>query len=192
MAGQPQGGEAGRAEPGVVLTFWFSERVRPLWFAATPDLDREIAERFLATWEQARAGALEPWEQSAAGALALVVVLDQLPLNMFRGRPESFATEAAARAVAERAIERGFDRRVAAEQRGFFYLPFMHSESLADQDRSVALYAGAGLEEGVRWACHHRAIVRRFGRFPHRNAILGRESTAGERAYLASGEAFRG
>jgi uncharacterized protein (DUF924 family) len=178
--------------PAEVLGFWFSDRVRPLWFASTPELDREVEARFGETWARAREGQLDAWEAGAEGALALVVVLDQFPLNMYRGRPESFSTEAAARAVAGRAVARGLDRALDPERRGFLYLPFMHSESLADQDRSVALHAGAGLEEGLRWACHHRAIVRRFGRFPHRNAILGRPSTPEELAYLVSEGGFRG
>jgi len=121
-----------------------------------------------------------------------VIVLDQFPLNLFRGQPESFATEAAARFVADRAIARGFDRTLPPVQRQFLYLPFMHGEALADQERSVRLYQQPGLEEGLRFARHHHDLIARFGRFPHRNTILGRASTAEERAYLASPEAFHG
>jgi uncharacterized protein (DUF924 family) len=119
-------------------------------------------------------------------------LLDQLPLNMYRGQAHSFTTEASARAVAERAIARGWDRALTDEGRAFLYMPFMHSESLDDQDRAVALYEAAGLMHKAQWACHHRDIVRHFGRFPHRNAILGRESTPEERDWLVSDEAFRG
>jgi uncharacterized protein (DUF924 family) len=175
-----------------VLTFWFAPTVRPLWFAATPDFDEALRARFLATYRAAAAGRLTDWETTAEGALALVIVLDQFPLNRFRGQSERFATEAAARAVADRAIARGFDRAVPPIQRQFLYLPFMHGEALADQDRAVRLYQQPGLEEGLRFARHHRDLMVRFGRFPHRNAILGRISTPEERAYLASPGAFHG
>ena len=178
--------------PTEVIAFWFDERVRALWFASTPAFDQQVRERFESTWRAARDGRLKAWGATAEGALALVLVLDQFPLNIYRGRPEAFATEARARAVADRAIALGFDRLLDDEQRGFLYLPFMHSESPADQDRSVSLYEAAGFAEGLRWARHHRDIVRRFGRFPHRNAILGRESTSEEHTWLASEEGFRG
>jgi len=180
------------AHPQEILDFWFSQRVRPLWFRSTLDLDQEIADRFLPAYRKALSGELGPWEATLEGALALVVALDQFPLNMFRGRPQSFDGEAAARAVAGRAIAQGFDGRLTPEQRAFLYLPYMHSESEVDQDRCVELCQGAGLEETLRYALHHREIIRRFGRFPHRNAVLGRESTPGERAYLVSPEAFHG
>jgi len=180
------------ATPEAVLAFWFAPETRPRWFDSTPAFDREVEAAFRATWEAAAAGALAYWEGTPAGALALVIVLDQFPLNMFRGRPESFVTEAASRAVAERAIARGFDAALDAAGKAFLYLPFMHSESLADQDRSVALYEAAGLADSLKWARHHRDIVRRFGRFPHRNAILGRPGTPEEEAWLASDAAFNG
>jgi len=176
--------------PETVLDFWFSAEAASRWFRATATFDTEIRQRFSPTWEAARAGKLGDWEQSALGSLALVVVLDQLPLNMFRGRPECFATEAQSRQVAERAIARGFDRQLDERGKMFLYLPFMHSEVLADQDRAVALFEGAGLTDNLRWARHHREIVRRFGRFPHRNLILGRTSTPEEQTWLASPEAF--
>ncbi len=175
-----------------VIAFWFEESVRPLWFDATPDFDQALRERFLATYRAAAAGQLADWERTPSGALALTITLDQFPLNMFRGQPESFATEAAARTVADRAIARGFDRELAPMERLFLYLPFMHGETLADQDRSVQLFERAGLEDSLRFARHHRDLIRRFGRFPHRNAILGRDSTPQEIAYLASPEAFHG
>lgn len=178
--------------PEAILEFWFSDTVRKRWFAATRGFDEALKQRFESAWEAAARGELSHWEASAEGALALVIVLDQFPLNMFRGRPESFATEAASRAVAERAIDRGFDQRLDDQGKAFLYLPFMHSESLADQERSVALYEAAGLTDSLKWARHHRELVRRFGRFPHRNAILGRESTPAEIAYLGDASAFRG
>jgi uncharacterized protein (DUF924 family) len=175
-----------------VVAFWFAETVRPLWFAATPDFDEALRARFLATYRAAAAGQLMDWDATPEGALALTIVLDQFPLNLFRGQPESFATEAAAREVADRAIARGFDQSLPPEQRQFLYLPFMHSEAQVDQERSVRLYQQPGLEDSLRFARHHHALIQRFGRFPHRNAILGRASTAEELAYLASPEAFHG
>jgi uncharacterized protein (DUF924 family) len=180
------------AHPTEVLALWFAEATQPLWFASTPAFDEALRARFLATYRAAAAGQLTAWEATAEGALALVIVLDQFPLNLFRGRAESFATEAAARAVADRAIARGFDQAVPPIQRQFLYLPFMHSETLADQERSVRLYQQPGLEDSLRFARHHRDLIARFGRFPHRNAPLGRASTAEEIAYLASPKAFHG
>ncbi len=180
------------ASSAEVVAFWFAEATKPLWFAATPEFDEALRERFLATYRVAKAGGLEDWEQTPLGALALVIALDQFPLNLFRGQAESFATEAAARAVADRAIACGFDQEMSSEQRLFLYLPFMHGEALADQERSVRLYQQAGSEESLHFARHHRDLIRRFGRFPHRNAILGRENTPQEIAYLASPEAFLG
>jgi len=174
--------------PQQILDYWFGPRLRQHWFSSTPELDAEIRERFEATWEAARDGRLADWEQTAAGALALVIVLDQFPLNMYRGRPESFSTEAAARAVAGRAIQRGLDRELDAEGQRFLYLPYVHSEDLDDQDRAVALVAASKMTDNC--AEHHREIIRRFGRFPHRNAILGRDSTPEELAWLASPEGF--
>ncbi len=180
------------ANSAEVQAFWFAGEVKPLWFASTPEFDEALRERFLATYRAAATGQSEDWERTPLGALALVIVLDQFPLHLFRGQPESFATEAAARVVADRAIARGFKREMSLEQRLFLYLPFMHGEALADHERSVRLFKQAGLEESLRFARHHRDLIRRFGRFPHRNAILGRESTPEEIVYLASPEAFLG
>ena len=177
--------------PDELTGFWFSESARRRWFQSTPEHDREIRNRFERFWEQACEGRLDHWEQSANGALALVILLDQLPLNMYRDRPRSFSGEAHAREVADRAIARGFDAALTDQQKVFLYLPFMHSESLADQERSVSLYAAAGLDDSLKWARHHREIIRRFGRFPHRNAILGRESTPEELQWLESPEGYR-
>lgn len=175
-----------------IVAFWFSERVQPMWFRSTAEFDKEVCERFLATWQAAGAGELESWRQIPEGALALVIILDQFPLHMFRGKAESFSTSEQALAVAEEAIEMGLDRTLEKTQLPFLYLPFMHSERLADQNRSVALFEAAGLEDNLRFARHHRELIRRFGRFPHRNAILGRLSTDEELAYLKSKEAFLG
>lgn len=175
-----------------VLAFWFDERVRERWFDSTPELDAEIRDRFLPLLERAARGALDGWAQHAEGALALAIVLDQFPLNMFRGKARSFATEQAAVELARDVVRRGLDRQLEPGRRVFLYMPLMHSENPADQDESVRLFEASGLDDNAHFAHHHRDIVRRFGRFPHRNAILGRQSTAEELAYLASDEAFTG
>lgn len=173
-----------------VLDYWFSESCRQCWFNSTEEFDQEIKQRFESVWIAARDGKLDEWMNTEEGSLALVILLDQFPLNMFRGKPESFSTEARARKVSVHAIEMGFDRQMDESQRLFIYLPFMHSEDLEDQDTSVELFQQACME--TRWAEHHRDIVRRFGRFPHRNVILGRDSSVAELAYLTSDEAFKG
>jgi uncharacterized protein (DUF924 family) len=175
-----------------VLDFWFAEGMRGQWFRATPALDEAIRTRFEPAWQAAAGGEYDDWAQTASGALALVIVLDQFPLNMFRGQPRAFSSEQQAVVVTLAAIERGLDRQLSGDRLAFLYMPLMHSEDLTHQDLSVRLFEAAGLEENLRFARHHRDLVARFGRFPHRNAILGRESTAGERAYLASGKAFTG
>ncbi|HEY2227906.1 MAG TPA: DUF924 family protein [Xanthobacteraceae bacterium] len=157
------------------------------WFSKDADFDREIAARFQATHEAAAAGHLSDWEATPDGALALLILLDQFPRNMFRCSARAFATDPLARAVADRAIARGFDARVAAAERVFFYLPFEHSENLADQERSLALWRQSGSGEIDKYAQIHADIIRRFGRFPHRNAVLGRATTPEERAFLDAG-----
>jgi uncharacterized protein (DUF924 family) len=178
--------------PQSIVDFWFSDAVRPLWFKSTTEFDNQLRERFESVWQQAAQGKLNSWVESAKGALALVILLDQIPLNIYRGDARSFSTEAKAREIAGRAIDKGWDTTLPDEQKAFLYMPFMHSETLVDQERSVALYEAAELEYNLEFAKHHQDIIRRFGRFPHRNAILGRESTEAEEAYLVSDEAFHG
>lgn len=175
-----------------LLAFWFSPAVRSHWFASTDALDTQMRERYEALWQRGARGELRQWEDTARGALALVILLDQLPLNMFRGQAQSFSTEQMSREVAQRALNKGFERQLREQEQAFLFMPFMHSERIEDQDRAVALFEAAGLTQNLKWARHHREVVRRFGRFPHRNAILGRPSSAAERAYLASDEAFHG
>jgi uncharacterized protein (DUF924 family) len=180
--------------PGDVLEFWFSDRARGLWFASNPSFDDELRERFVATLEAAAGGALDPWSSDGAGALALTILLDQFPRNMYRGSPKAFATDAQARQVAASAIDRQLDLVTPLDRRLFFYLPFEHSESLPDQHRSVELFSRWVMEhEGPRraraddemiYVLRHREIIERFGRFPHRNAVLGRSSTPEELAFL--------
>jgi uncharacterized protein (DUF924 family) len=178
--------------PQEIIDFWFSDEVRKLWFNSTSQFDTSLRERFLVRWQQASRGELDHWQQSAVGCLALVIILDQFPLNMFRGQAQSFATEGQSRAVAQAAIDQGFDRQLDVGQRAFLYLPFMHSEALVDQRRALELFAQPGLEDNLRFARHHHDIIDRFGRFPHRNEALGRHSSAAEIEYLNSKQAFTG
>ncbi len=165
---------------------------------STPEIDRTIKKHYEALWEQARKGQLETWmvnpdpNTAASGCLALCIILDQFPLNMFRGSAKSFSTEQQAVAISKLAISRKLDHEVSSERLSFLYMPLMHSENLSDQDLSVALFEKAGLEHNVRFAKHHREIIRQFGRFPHRNALLKRQSTDKEIEYLNSKQAFKG
>ena len=177
--------------PAAVLAFW-REAGPDRWFTKDDAFDAEVRDKFLPTYEAAVAGKLGDWEATAEGALALVIVLDQFPRNMFRGdrahasRPiRSPARPPTARSSAATI------RTCAANERSFFFLPFMHSEDLADQERCVELYRAAGDDNGLKYALEHADIIRRFGRFPHRNAMLGRETTPEEQAFLDGG-GFKG
>jgi uncharacterized protein (DUF924 family) len=172
--------------PDEVLAFWRAAGPKK-WFTKNDAFDAEIAARFLPTYVAAADGQLGEWEASADGALALLLVLDQFPRNIFRNSARAFAADALARAVADRAIARGFDQDAKDEERSFFYLPFEHSEVLADQERCVALARATGNADTLKWAELHAEIIRRFGRFPHRNAALGRTTTAKEQAFLDDG-----
>jgi uncharacterized protein (DUF924 family) len=169
-----------------ILGFW-REAGPPKWFAKDEAFDAAIRERFLDTHLAAAAGKLSDWEATPEGSYALLLLLDQFPRNLFRGSAQAFATDAQALAIAERAIAEGFDKRFEGPERRFFYLPHMHSEQLADQERCIALCEAANDPEGVKFAIIHRDIIRDFGRFPHRNPVLGRETTPQEQAFLDSG-----
>ncbi|MFT5505611.1 MAG: hypothetical protein ACI845_003833 [Gammaproteobacteria bacterium] len=175
-----------------LLNFWFSDPSKKRWFNSTKQFDNEIHQKYGALWQQGRDSQLDHWQDSAEGCLALIILFDQLPLNMFRGKTDSFATEALSRDVARIAIQQGFDKKLPPEQQSFVYMPFMHSELPVDQDLSVQYFSGTGLEGSLRFARHHREIVQKFGRFPHRNEILGRVSSEDELAYLNSKEGFQG
>jgi uncharacterized protein (DUF924 family) len=175
-----------------LINFWFSEAVSKHWYNSTKAFDRALLEAYEQTWLDAKQARLDHWQQSAEGSLALVILLDQLPLNMFRGQAKCFTTEAQSRDVAGAAIEKGFDRELAVNQVSFLYMPFMHSEDLDDQALGVKLFDKPGLENNYRFARHHHGIVERFGRFPHRNKILGRQSTDAEIEYLNSKQGFQG
>jgi uncharacterized protein (DUF924 family) len=167
-----------------VLDFWFQGDPRdPRWFRKDEDFDRAIRDRFLPLYELAAAGGLAAWLESSAECVALVIVLDQFPRNMFRGTARAFAADALAREAARSILSSGWDKDMDDARRLFAYLPFEHSESLADQDLACELMKGFDPEQ-VRYALAHRDIIRRFGRFPHRNAALGRPSTAEEIEFL--------
>jgi uncharacterized protein (DUF924 family) len=175
-----------------VLDFWYSDEVSKHWFTSTPELDVEIKQRFESLWQDAATHKLDSWQIEAEGCLALCIVLDQFPLNMFRSEEKSFETEQQAVDVAVKAIEFGFDMKIEISKVSFLYMPLMHSENMADQDLSIACFQKRELDHNLRFAEHHRDIIRRFGRFPHRNEILGRESSQAESDYLNSKEAFTG
>ncbi len=172
-----------RVAAAQIVSFW-REVGSDKWFAQDESFDQAIRSRFLPTYEAAANGELAAWEESVEGALALVLLLDQFPRNMFRGKARALATDAQARAAADRALRRGFDQATDMALRPFFYLPFMHSETLIDQDRSMRLYAALGDAEQLRYASEHRDVVQRFGRFPRRNRALGRDTTPAEQAFL--------
>ncbi len=169
-----------------IVAFW-REAGPKRWFEKDASFDAEIRSRFLATHEAAAAGGLSAWESTAEGALALLILLDQFPRNMFRGQARAFATDHLARAIAAGALVRGFDAKAPEGMRVLYFLPFEHSEDLADQERGIALIKAAGDADGLKWAEIHADIIRRFGRFPHRNAVLGRVTTPEEQAFLDGG-----
>jgi len=169
-----------------VVAFW-RDAGAARWFARDDAFDAEFCKRFETDHFAAARGEYEAWTESAEGALALLILLDQFPRNCFRGSAHSYATDGLARHYARRAVEAGFDLEIDNGLRLFFYLPFEHSEALADQDRSMELFGGIGDAELMKYAQLHRDLIVRFGRFPHRNAALGRESTREEIDYLASG-----
>ena len=173
-----------------ILDFWFGEDAQQKWFKSTAEFDVYIHSEFSELWRQGLLGQLNDWQQTAKGALALTILFDQLPLNMYRDTEKAFATEQLSRDVANRAIEKGFDKQLSQKEVGFLYLPFMHSESLADQDKSVALFEQAKLD--TQWPKHHRKIVQTFGRFPHRNELLKRTSTPEEIEWLNAKGSFKG
>jgi uncharacterized protein (DUF924 family) len=176
--------------PEEIVDFWFSAG-RARWFSQDDNFDAEVTRLFYTTHIAAAGGRLGIWEEHPVGALALVLLLDQFPRNMFRGSPRAYATDEQARQVAKSALERRIAESVAPELRPFFFLPFMHSEDLADQELCIALYEKAGDQDGLKWAREHRDIVAKFGRFPHRNAVLGRKAREEEEQYLAGG-GFKG
>ena len=172
-------------EPEEVCAFWFEQLEPEAWFKKDDAVDREIAERFGATHLKLAATVPPEWRASADAVLALIIVLDQFPRNIYRGTPLAFATDGLALREARLAVDQGLDQQVDERRRPFIYLPFEHSERMEDQDRSVALFTALGNEQTLDYAHRHCEVIAQFGRFPHRNAILGRDSTPEELTYLA-------
>ena len=175
-----------------LIDFWFSEDVAQYWFNSTQAFDLNLTNAYEGLWRQAKNGELDEWQQTPTGCLALVIILDQFPLNMFRGTAKSFSTESLSRIIARSAVEKAYDQELPTKQKSFIYMPFMHSENLDDQAFSVELFSQPGQEDNLRFAKHHHDIVKRFGRFPHRNIILGRKSSEAEVEYLNSKQGFQG
>jgi uncharacterized protein (DUF924 family) len=174
------------AGPKDIVAFWLGAGLER-WFKKDDAFDAEIRGRFLATYRAAAAGKLAAWADTPDGALALLLVLDQFPRNMFRGSAQSFATDPMALGLAKAAVARGFDQVLQMPLRQFFYLPLMHSEDLGDQERCVALYRALDDTNLLKWADLHLDVIRRFGRFPHRNALLVRTTRPDEQAFLDAG-----
>jgi uncharacterized protein (DUF924 family) len=181
-----------------VLDFWFGDlqseastyaNRRKLWFGKAPEFDQQIRDRFAALHQQAIAGELDDWQKTPEGCLALLIVLDQFSRNLWRNSSQAFANDAKALTLAQRAIAQGFDQQIAPIQRIFIYLPLEHSEDQAIQDQSVELFRGLStdnpeLTDCLDYAVKHQTVIKRFGRFPHRNAVLGRETTPEEAEFL--------
>ncbi len=178
-----------------ILSFWFGKsedvnfgKADRAWFAKNEEFDRTIRSQFLTTYQQAVKGDLDIWQESPQSCLALIIVLDQFPRNMFRNSPKAFATDNLAKKYAQNAISKGFDRQLLPVQRWFIYLPFEHSENIADQKRALELFStlkkDPDSQGAIQSAQKHYKIIERFDRFPHRNQILGRESTPAEKEFL--------
>ena len=173
------------ASPVDVVAFW-RDAGPSRWFRKDAAFDEQFRDRFLTAHEAALRGELDAWAGDAQGALALLILLDQFPRNAFRTTPRMFESDTKAREIAGQALRAGFDAQLEAELRNFFYLPFMHSEQLADQDLGVELTRALG-DEPLRYAILHRDIIEKFGRFPHRNAVMGRATTPEEQRFLDDG-----
>jgi uncharacterized protein (DUF924 family) len=178
-----------------ILDFWFGQpgqeiygKPRQIWFAKKPEFDLEVRSRFLSDYEQAAAGNLDEWKDSPLSCLALILLLDQFPRNMFRGTAQAFATDWQALSTAQYAVAQAYDRKLLPVQRWFIYCPFEHSENLEHQNQAVALFGQLGDDpdsaDTINYAIRHREVILRFGRFPHRNEILGRVSTPEEEEFL--------
>ncbi len=177
-----QGG--GMAESQDILDFWFDEIEEKKWFEKDPAFDADLRSRFGTLHADAMAGRLESWAETPGGMLALIIVLDQFSRNLFRDDPRAFAGDPAGLALCERMLDLGWDKALSPKQRVFAYLPLEHAEDLAAQERVVPLMADTGLPDVEMYADKHRQVIARFGRFPHRNAVLGRESTPEEIEFL--------
>jgi len=170
--------------PQDILKFWFEECEEKSWWVKDPKFDAMLRDRFGALVEQAAAGDLDNWAETAEGARAFIILLDQFTRSIYRDSPKAFDADDKARAMARRAIAKGFDKGLDMHQRVFMYMPFEHSEDIADQDESCRLIGEIGSENYLKFAHAHRDIIVKFGRYPHRNAVMGRENTRAEEDYL--------
>jgi uncharacterized protein (DUF924 family) len=171
--------------PASVLDFWFNHLSREEWFVKKDEIDAQIRDRFLDLHLALSSEVTDDWHQSADTRLALIIVFDQFPRNMFRGSPHAFATDGLALAEARFVVATGLDKQVDTSRRAFFYMPFEHSERMEDQKRSVELFTALENPDYLDYAIKHRKVIETYGRFPHRNAILGRENTPEEEDYLS-------
>ena len=169
-----------------VLKFWFGLKPEQ-WWRGPPELDEQVRDRFLDLWKEKRQLPPESFLDDPLTAAAAVILFDQFPRNMFRGHADQFSTDPLALAIAKRAIDRGLDEQLDRQERGFLYMPFQHSEDMDDQNRSILLFTKLGDEVQLDYATKHRDVIGRFGRFPHRNAMLGRQPRADE---IAAGDVF--
>jgi uncharacterized protein (DUF924 family) len=174
--------------PEDVLKFWFEDHGHEDWFGGKPEFDAKLKAQFGATHERIAAGEGYAWRNTPAGRLAEIVVLDQFSRQLYRGQPKAFASDGMALVLAQEFVAQGLDQALEPMRRMFVYLPYEHSESLAMQLHSVRLFQALGDENAIKFARAHLEVIQRFGRFPKRNAALGRESTPEELAYMASGE----
>jgi uncharacterized protein (DUF924 family) len=187
----------GTVGAATILNFWFGEpdssnygQYKDFWFQSTPELDQQIRTQFEPLYKKAVKGELDVLLQTPEGSLALVILLDQFPRNMYRGTPQAFASDPKALEVATEALKKKFDHNLFPLQKMFLYLPFEHSEDIKNQEKSVTLFKALGDESILKYAIEHRDIIAQFGRFPHRNAILGRKSTLKEINFLKRNGAF--
>lgn len=167
-----------------VLQFWFEELTPEQHFSKNSQMDEKIRERFYNLYQQAARGELKTWRQTPEGRLAEIIVLDQFPRNMFRDSAQAFATDALALQLSQEAVREKADQRISIKQRAFLYMPYMHSEDPKRHEDAVVLFSQPGLENNLKFEYMHKKIIDRFGRYPHRNAVLGRTSTAEEMAFL--------
>lgn len=173
-----------------ILNFWFEETPKELWFKKDAAFDKKITKKFATTYKQAVSGKLDEWKDSAKSCLALIIVLDQFPRNIFRDSPEAFAHDALARDATKHALEEGYEEMLKGPEKSFLIMPLMHSEFLNDQEMCVQLFSSWKYETNLKFAKEHRDIIKRFGRFPHRNEVLGRKSSPEEKEFLKTHKGF--
>ncbi|HEY9090937.1 DUF924 family protein [Parasphingorhabdus sp.] len=170
-----------------ILDFWFDELGSEDWFVASDTVDEQIVERFQGLWEEQKSKTASDFLDTPESALAAIILFDQFPRNMFRGTADAFSTDHLALQIAEKVIDREYDHKLSDDQKAFAYLPFMHSEDLEDQTRSLGLFTALGREDNLKFAREYRDIIARYGRFPHRNAVLGRETRPDEQEAIEQG-----